>query len=413
MPTYHRDDVEPSSIHPAAFVGSADPSGTPANHVAANKLWIDTTGGTFVIKKRNAGDTDWDIVASLKHTDLTALTTGDPHTQYLAKALGTVKGDILVYNDSAWVALPAGTDNKILSALASAPEGVTWVSPSVLGGAHVIQDTGVSMDPETYLDFVGFTVTDIPGTPGTTQITNAGIVNPMTTQDDIIIGGAAGAAARKAKGTDGQVLTIDPSTHHIVWATPATPGTGTVTSVALTAAPSGIFDVAGSPITGSGTLALSMDNQSANTVLAGPSSGGAATPAFRALAAADVPLNLKRMSIAFQFGDGTNAIDSSTEREQWLELNFAGTIEGYSLTADVSGSIVIDLWLDTYANYPPTVADTITASAKPTLSSAQKSTDSTLTGWTTAFTRGQTLKAHVDSAATLKAATLTLYIVKT
>ena len=32
-----------------------------------------------------------------------------------------------------------------------------------------------------------------------------------------------------------------------------------------------------------------------------------------------------------------------------------------------SGSIVIDVWKDTYANFPPIVADTITASAKPTL----------------------------------------------
>lgn len=48
-----------------------------------------------------------------------------------------------------------------------------------------------------------------------------GFVNPMTTQDDIILGGASGAAGRLGKGTDGQVLTVDPATHHVVWATPA------------------------------------------------------------------------------------------------------------------------------------------------------------------------------------------------
>lgn len=66
-------------------------------------------------------------------------------------------------------------------------------------------------------------------------------------------------------------------------------GTGTVTSIAVSAAPSGIFDISGSPVTTAGTIALSMDTQTANTVLAGPSSGGAATPSFRALAAADIP----------------------------------------------------------------------------------------------------------------------------
>lgn len=64
-------------------------------------------------------------------------------------------------------------------------------------------------------------------------------------------------------------------------------GGGTVTSVGLTA-PS-IFSVSGSPVTTSGVLGLALANQGANTVLAGPSSGSAATPGFRALVAADIP----------------------------------------------------------------------------------------------------------------------------
>jgi hypothetical protein len=64
-------------------------------------------------------------------------------------------------------------------------------------------------------------------------------------------------------------------------------GGGTVTSVGLTV-PSGL-SVAGSPITGAGTLAVTENTQSANTVKAGPASGGAATPGYRALVAADIP----------------------------------------------------------------------------------------------------------------------------
>lgn len=63
-------------------------------------------------------------------------------------------------------------------------------------------------------------------------------------------------------------------------------GSGTVTSVGLSAPVQ--FNVTGSPVTTSGTLALAWTNQSANTVLAGPSSGAAA-PTFRALAAGDLP----------------------------------------------------------------------------------------------------------------------------
>jgi hypothetical protein len=62
-------------------------------------------------------------------------------------------------------------------------------------------------------------------------------------------------------------------------------GTGTVTSVALTAP--AILSVAGSPVTGSGTLALTLATQTANLVWAGPTSGGAAAPTFRSLVIAD------------------------------------------------------------------------------------------------------------------------------
>lgn len=63
---------------------------------------------------------------------------------------------------------------------------------------------------------------------------------------------------------------------------------GTVTSVAL-AAPASILTVSGSPVTTAGTLTLSLATQTANTVWAGPTSGGAATPTFRSLVTADLP----------------------------------------------------------------------------------------------------------------------------
>ncbi len=65
-------------------------------------------------------------------------------------------------------------------------------------------------------------------------------------------------------------------------------GAGTVSSVALSL-PTALFDVTGSPVTTSGTLSATLDNQTANYVFAGPTSGGAATPGFRALVASDLP----------------------------------------------------------------------------------------------------------------------------
>jgi len=86
----------------------------------------------------------------------------------------------------------------------------------------------------------------------------------------------------------------------------------------------------------------------------------------------------------------------------YLNVRTKVEIVGVRVLADVSGSIVIDLWVDSYANFPPTVADTITASAKPTLSAAQKSEDTTLTGWSKTLNKGDVIHVEVDSAATVK-----------
>jgi len=65
------------------------------------------------------------------------------------------------------------------------------------------------------------------------------------------------------------------------------PALSYVTSVALSL-PS-IMSVSGSPVTSSGTLTGTLTTQSVNTLFAGPSSGAAATPTFRALTTADIP----------------------------------------------------------------------------------------------------------------------------
>lgn len=116
-------------------------------------------------------------------------------------------------------------------------------------------------------------------------------------------------------------------------------------------------------------------------------------------------------TITYIIDGGGSAITTGVKGD--LEIPFACTIQRATLLADQSGSIVIDIWKDTYANYPPTVADTITAAAKPTIAAATKSQDSTLTGWTTSVTAGDTLRFNVDSATTVTRVTLSLKCIRT
>lgn len=84
-----------------------------------------------------------------------------------------------------------------------------------------------------------------------------------------------------------------------------------------------------------------------------------------------------------------------------LLVPYACTIQQVTLLADQAGSCVVNIWKDTYANYPPTVADKITASAPPTISAAAKAQDATLVGWTTAIAAGDILRFNVDSTSTV------------
>lgn len=92
---------------------------------------------------------------------------------------------------------------------------------------------------------------------------------------------------------------------------------------------------------------------------------------------------------------------------------YACTITGWYLfeisSTPVSSSIVIDTWKDTYANYPPTVADTIWGT-KPSLTAATKNS---ATGLSIAITANDILKFNVDSVTSASTIQLVFLITKT
>ncbi|MEP1076524.1 hypothetical protein NDI52_14070 [Leptolyngbya sp. PL-A3] len=88
-------------------------------------------------------------------------------------------------------------------------------------------------------------------------------------------------------------------------------GGGSVTSVDLTA-PS-FLAVGGNPVTTAGTLTLTLDNQNANTFFAGPTSGGAATPGFRAIAWADVSFLAGTSGTSFTVGNDSRLHTQNTD----------------------------------------------------------------------------------------------------
>lgn len=80
----------------------------------------------------------------------------------------------------------------------------------------------------------------------------------------------------------------------------------------------------------------------------------------------------------------------------------AGTLVAAALLQDQSGSIVVDLWKDTFANFPPTDADSITSATPLTISSsATPVEDTTLSSWTTTCADGDVVRVNVDSCTSI------------
>jgi len=131
-----------------------------------------------------------------------------------------------------------------------------------------------------------------------------------------------------------------------------------------------------------------------------------------ALVASGVVLQPKHIA-KFVFSGGGSALTPGPGKV-YLTIPFAGTITAWKIFADQSGSIQFDVWKAAFStSTDPTVANTITASAKPILSSALNATSSTLTGWTTAVTAGDVLEVNIDSATTVTKVTLELSITET
>ena len=108
--------------------------------------------------------------------------------------------------------------------------------------------------------------------------------------------------------------------------------------------------------------------------------------------------------------DGGGVVLTTGAKTVYMTVPLSCNIVSWRILANVSGSIVFDIWKDTFANYPPTVADTITASAKPTLSAAASAESSTLTGWTTGLATGDILEVNIDSVSTVTKVYLDLFV---
>jgi hypothetical protein len=110
--------------------------------------------------------------------------------------------------------------------------------------------------------------------------------------------------------------------------------------------------------------------------------------------------------------DGAGS-ELTTGLKGFLEVPFDCTIITGRLFADTSGSVVVDIWSEPYADYPPTDADSITAAAPLTIVGDVKSEDGLLDGWTIAVSAGDILGFNIDSVSSVTRLTISLTVTRT
>jgi hypothetical protein len=115
-------------------------------------------------------------------------------------------------------------------------------------------------------------------------------------------------------------------------------------------------------------------------------------------------------SIDLVIDGGESAITTGIKMD--VIVDRACTISAWTLLADQTGSIVIDIWRDTYANFPPTDADSLPGAGKePTIVAGIKGQDTDLSDWAgTVLAAGDILRINVASCVSIIRATLSLRV---
>ena len=184
----------------------------------------------------------------------------------------------------------------------------------------------------------------------------------------VLVGGYAAAVAMDGATNRGELLK-----------TSTTGGDATPTAIFE----SGVFAVALSATVGAGTV---------EALLFGPSSG-------------------RKGIIGITIGSYGSGVAITTGLKGFVPVPEDCKVVAWTVVADQAGNIVVDVWKDTYANYPPTVADTIAGAEKPTLAGVIKNQDLALGTWTTACAEGDWIGFNVDSVATVEWVCVALHVV--
>lgn len=298
-------------------------SGSPITGSGTFGITLDgQTGYKFLASPSVGGTPTFRLMVADDYPTMTATIKG---------AVPTPPNDAtkVLQGDGTW-GNPPGT-GTVTSVAQSVPAGFSVSGSPVTSAGTLAISLGTTTGNRLLKTDTGGTVSW--GTLTTGPSAYIGILQPS----------GAGHAAGLAPDTPGAGGTSKFLREDSAWELPPQ---GTVTSVS--ASVPGEVTLSGSPVTGSGTLGFGWANETANHVFAGPTTGAADVPAFRALVAADIPVFVASGASHKPGGvpdPGASAGTSKFLREDssWQTPTFSSSIEVKEVdgSPDVTGVSIL------------------------------------------------------------------------
>lgn len=234
-----------------------------------------------------------------------------------------------------------------------------------------------------------------------TTVTNNGSNNNMIATDNTSSKGIVYAADYSANFTPESLITKRYMTNYVATASSNVSAINGVTY-------SGGFVKLGGPLTENTSITTNSFTFSINGTFSMESNKilNVATGSNN-LDAVNVGQMTNTKKISFGFGadgaGGTLAVGTPT----YLIMSHQGTITQWDIIGNTSGSASFDIWKSTNGQLP-TVANTITAAAKPTIISATVATSTGLTGWGLTYSAGDIYGFNIDSISSFTKVNLSL-----
>jgi len=124
-----------------------------------------------------------------------------------------------------------------------------------------------------------------------------------------------------------------------------------------------------------------------------------------------IALDFPYSSIPVQFSSAPDQFLASGAKG-YVNIPYDCIITSYFLFGDVAGSILLDVQRVGYADFPPSIDDSICGSSRPKLESAQNASDEALMGWSTQLRQGDVLGFEILTVSGLKTVDISLLVTR-